>query len=243
MSKKPNFNKVNKHERDRRLTFIPEPHIYLIDKCPLTISVSTFVKLFFTPFEAELWASIKAPSLGMTETAVLEMWRQKGKQAAKLGTELHTEIEGFLATKTVTSKKPEFNHFLNLFNSKLSHLTPYRSEWSIFDEDFAITGTTDMVFKKPDGSFAIYDWKRSKEIKKDNRFSRGLGPCSHLSDCNFIHYSLQVNIYKRILTDKYGIHISEMNFVQLHPNQPDYRLFHVPDLSESVDDMFIYLLD
>jgi ATP-dependent exoDNAse (exonuclease V) beta subunit len=243
LNSKLSFNEINKHERDSRLKFLPEPHIYLIDNCPLTISVSTFVKLFFTPFEAELWASIKAPSLGMTETEVLEMWRQKGRKAAALGTELHAEIEGFLETKTITSKKPEFNHFLNLYNSKLFKLTPYRSEWSIFDEDFSISGTTDMVFKKPDGSFAIYDWKRSKEIKKENRYSRGLGPCSYLPDCNFMHYSLQVNIYKRILQSQYGIHISEMNFVQLHPNQPDYKLFSVPDLSEFVGEMFIYLLD
>lgn len=243
MNSKPRFNEINKHERDSRLHFIPDRHIYLIDNCPLTISVSTFVKLFFTPFEAELWANIKAPSLGMTETEVLEMWKQKGKKAAALGTELHSEIEDFLETKSSASNKPEFKHFMNLYNNKLFQLTPYRSEWAIFDDDFRITGTTDMVFKKRDGSFVIYDWKRSKEIKKENRFSRGLGPCSYLPDCNFIHYSLQVNIYKRILQSHYGINISEMNLVQLHPNLPDYRLYPVRDLSEFVGEMFTYLRD
>ena len=243
MNQKLNFNDINKHERDNRLQFIPEPHIYLIDNCPLTISVSTFVKMFFTPFESEVWAKIKAPSLGMTETEVLEMWRQKGKNAATLGTELHAEIESYLESKPVTSQKPEFKQFISLYNKKLNKLTPYRSEWRIFDDESRLAGTTDMVFQKPDGSFAIYDWKRAKEIKKDNRYSRGLGPCSYLPDCNYIHYSLQINTYKHILQAQYGISISEMNITQLHPNQSEFKLYHVPDLSEYVEKMIHFLAE
>ena len=243
MKSRINFNELNRHERDRRLQFIPGPHIYLLDNCPLTISVSTFVKLFFTPFEAELWASIKAPSLGMAESDVIKMWKRKGEDAAMLGIELHTEIENFLISKNDNSKEPEFQQFLNLYNMNLVELTPYRSEWSIFDENFNLTGTTDIVFKKPDGSFSIYDWKRSKEIRKENRFSRGLGPCSYLPDCNYIHYSLQLNIYRRILIKCYSINITEMNFVQLHPSLSKYRIFQVPDLSEYVEPMLLYLLE
>ena len=43
-------------------------------------------------------------------------------------------------------------------------MIPWRSEWVIFDSESKIAGAIDMVYKKKDGTFAIFDWKRTKRI-------------------------------------------------------------------------------
>ena len=78
---------------------------------------------------------------------------------------------------------------------------PYRTEWMIYDTDYKLAGSIDMVYKNKDGSLNIYDWKRSKEITTINRWNQfSTTPCiAELPDSNFWHYSLQLNIYKRII--------------------------------------------
>ena len=95
-----------------------------------------------------------------------------------------------------------------------------------------------MIFKKDDGTYVIYDWKRSKDIKEFNDFNKGIRICNDLDDCNYNHYCLQLNIYKKILEDHYAKPVSEMFFVQLHPKFDSYNIYPVPDMSDKVDQMF-----
>ena len=132
---------------------------------------------------------------------------------------------------------PQFTKFV------LDHpgLKPYRSEWMIFDEDVRLAGSIDMVFENPDGTLTIYDWKRCKEIKKNNTFGDfALTECiNHLPDTNYWHYALQLNTYKAILEAKYDKKITAMCLVCLHPDLPtDYQLFKVPNLTYEIQALF-----
>ena len=40
----------------------------------------------------------------------------------------------------------------------------------IWDKELKFAGSIDMVYENPDGSLMIYDWKRSKAIKKTDNF-------------------------------------------------------------------------
>jgi len=114
--------------------------------------------------------------------------------------------------------------------------TPYRTEWKVYHSRFKLAGTVDAVFQKPDGSFLLVDWKRSKKIKKDNPWQKCFAPLGHLPDCNFSKYSLQVNVYKFILESEYSLSISQMSVVGLHPENANgsYLCFEVPILEEEV---------
>ena len=112
----------------------------------------------------------------------------------------------------------------------------------IFDEDLKIAGSIDMVFQNEDGTLSIYDWKRCKEISKDNNWNKfATNPIiSHLPDTNYWHYSLQLNTYKAILERKYGQQIKELFLVRLHPDNPDmtYELIEVPILTDEIANLF-----
>ena len=119
-----------------------------------------------------------------------------------------------------------------------SKFKPYRTEWLVWDRSVMIAGSIDMVYRKPDGTLAIYDWKRAKEIKTDNRYDNMLGPVSHLPDTNYWHYSIQLNVYRRILQENYGETVSELALVILHPNNSKFRVLQLAMMEEEVDGIF-----
>jgi ATP-dependent exoDNAse (exonuclease V) beta subunit len=108
-----------------------------------------------------------------------------------------------------------------------------------------LAGSIDMVYENPDGTLSIYDWKRAKEITKDNNWNKyALNPLiSKMPDTNFWHYSLQLNTYKHILETKYGKTVTNLCLVRIHPDHPQqtYELLPVPLLAKEMEDLFAEL--
>ena len=90
-----------------------------------------------------------------------------------------------------------------------------------------------MTYLNADGSLDIYDWKRVKEINRDNNFGK-FSKMGLIPDTNFWHYALQLNMYKFILQEKYGKVVSKMRLVVLHPDNNNYVLVDLPDMSAKV---------
>ena len=236
------LEKQNPHERDKRIEFNEKEHIYSVDEKDLDISVTGFVHEFFGKFDANkiiekyynMWQSNEnSKYFGMEKEEIKDMWDFEGKKSAELGTALHNAIELYYNGEEHDSKIPEFDYFLN-FNEDHKHLQEYRTEWKVFtDSEFKLAGTIDMCFEE-NGKIHIYDWKRSKEIKEQNKWQSGLFPVSHLPDTNYWHYSLQLNIYKYILEKYYSKDVEEMFLVVLHLNNVDYVKIKVVDLQDEV---------
>ena len=99
-----------------------------------------------------------------------------------------------------------------------------------------------MVYENPDRTLQIYDWKRSKDISYESYKDKcAKTECiKHLPDCNYWHYSLQLNIYKTILEHKYGKKVTALYLVRLHPDNHNnnYDRIEVADLSKEVETLF-----
>jgi argininosuccinate synthase len=95
-----------------------------------------------------------------------------------------------------------------------------------------------MVYENSDGTLSIYDWKRCKDITTVNYFNKyGLTESvCHLHDTNFWHYALQLNIYKKILEDKYAKVIKDLFLVKLHPEstEENYEIINIPFLENEI---------
>jgi hypothetical protein len=135
---------------------------------------------------------------------------------------------------------PEWNYFIDYDKKhrEARGLVPYRTEWLVFKEDIKLAGSIDMVYRKPDGTLAIYDWKRAKSMDFENKWQKMYPPLSHLPDTNYWHYSLQLNIYRRILQELYCEVVSELALVVLHPNFEHYRVIKLNMMDEEVEAMF-----
>lgn len=233
----------NKHPRDSRIRFDEEPHLYYIDgSTEGYISVTTLIHSFFQEFnpdeiidkmmKSQNWTNSKY--FGMTKFEIKKQWEDNGDVQSSLGTELHLDIENFYNNVEVKNDSKEFKHFLKYYDDH-KNLTAYRTEWEVFEETLKLAGSIDMLYQDENGDYHICDWKRAKGIRKENHFNKGKYPLQHLDDTNFWHYSLQLNIYKKLLKLNYGIDVKSMFLVQLHPNYLSYNKFMCPNMDREVE--------
>ena len=240
--------KKHSHPKDKSISFEEGPHIYTIDGDSDFMSVTTWNHSHFPHFDADKiidkmmssrnWKHSKY--FGRTKEDIKAGWEANGKAASKAGTNMHYNIECFYNNLDVNDKSIEYKYFEN-FQQAYDNLKPYRTEWMIYDKDLKFAGSVDMLFQNKDGSLEIYDWKRCKEIKMDNRWQSGITSCvSHLPDSNYWHYSLQLNTYKAILEKNYNVKINGMYLVCLHPNNDNrsYKRIVVHDMSDEINDLF-----
>lgn len=250
----------NLHARDERISFEEGPHIYTIDGVRGSYtSVTTWNHSHFDHFDADkvIDGILKSPKwendpsykyYKKTREEMKEMWADKGASASTKGTGLHYNIELFYNNEPVDDKSIEYQYFLQ-FQKEHSTLIPYRTEWMIFHEELMLCGSVDMVFKDPeqDGIY-IYDWKRVLEFAYENKYGNKTAhtPCiSHLPDTNFYHYSLQLNVYRYILEQKYGQKVLGLYLVALHPDNvyKRYEKVQVPFLDKEISDLTAYRLE
>lgn len=214
------------------------------------VSTTGFVHSFFPHFDAA--AAIKgmmsSPNwpqhklYGKTKEEIIEIWKSSGTEASGLGTAMHLAIEQYLngafdRIDPLVKETVEWKYFMNFHNDH-QDLEPYRTEWEVWDEEYKLTGSIDMIYRrKSDGAFLIYDWKRSKEIKMENKWDNGLGPMSHLPASNYWHYTLQLNVYRWFLQKHYGLKIVELCIIIMHPNNKNYQKFKLHILDDEIQDM------
>jgi ATP-dependent exoDNAse (exonuclease V) beta subunit len=138
-------------------------------------------------------------------------------------------------------KSVEWRYFIN-FIRDTPHLKPYRTEWTVYNEDVKIAGSIDMIYENDDGSLSIYDWKRAKNITRVNNFNEfaKTPQFCHMPNSNFWHYSVQLNTYKTILEQKYGKTVRDLYLVRLHPDAEElnYELIQLPNLGAEVRWLF-----
>jgi ATP-dependent exoDNAse (exonuclease V) beta subunit len=186
------------------------------------------------------------------------LWRQNGASVSSAGTGLHADIERFMNIPNTHTHRDlleqftescnedeketsvEWEYFIN-FVRDFPFMTPYRTEWMIYDEELKIAGSVDMVYLNDDGTVSIYDWKRCQNIVRVNVYNKfALTPCiSELHDTNYWHYSLQLNLYKYIIESKYNRLVSSMYLVQLHPDvdECNYVLHEVYPMTEGFHEL------
>jgi hypothetical protein len=196
------------------------------------------------------WASSKY--YGRSDEEIMKEWSDNGKQASAAGTAMHLAIEQYMhgayeEIDPAVKDTPEWKYFMQFWKECGDDLEPYRSEWEVFTDSvepvsgerkIKLCGSIDMVYRrKSDGKFVIYDWKRSKEIKSEKAFGSGLAPLDHLPDTNYWHYSMQLNVYKWILEQYYGLEVADLYLVILHPDNSSYRRMRLNIMTEEVEDM------
>lgn len=248
----------NAHPRDARITFDEPTHTYTIDGSKEGwVSCTGFIHGFFEEFDADAviakmmgsrkWSESKY--YGKTAAEIKAEWDKNRDEAAEAGTRMHLDIEHYYNAEPVgnlaaddwlPNPGPEWDYF-QAYERKWrapKGFTAHRTEWLVFKEDIKLAGSIDMVYLKPDGTYAIYDWKRAKEMRYENTWQQGKAPLDHLPDTNYWHYSIQLNIYRTILEQLYGVRVSELALVVLHPNNTSFQVIKVNRMEEEVEAMF-----
>ncbi len=252
--KMADFTDAGCYDQDQFIDFEPIEHIYTYNGRQRLLSVSGLAAYFFEGFDALKAAMIRQERYRTPVEESLDKWDRIGRLASEVGTFVHAQTENYFQNgsfETVCSVAlgdeteeisvdRECQHFLRFI--KDFNITPYRQEWPVYDTDLNIAGTIDMICKEEDGTFTIYDWKRSGKVVNfqgqpiveafaGKKSMNGI----NLPDTPYYHYCIQQNLYRYMLEAHYGIRIKAMNLVVLYPEYPTYYVVEVPKMDELVD--------
>ncbi len=197
---------------DNNIILIEDIHKYqLLDEPEVEFtSCTTFAKYFFAPFDKigianSLTASHPKYSR-MTPQELVKTW----DKIAEEGTAVHNEIEQFIKNGS-EPKKPKSIIATEWIKKNITDRYNLFSEVIVYSKEMGLAGSIDLLlYDKEDESYKILDWKTSKKIETSS-FKNKMGHHSataNLMDCNFIHYSIQLSLYRYILEKNYGLNIT-----------------------------------
>lgn len=206
------------------VTFKENTHQYFNQKGEEYISGTTFLHKFQVPFDEDKFATIKAKKLGITKEQVISMWKENSRKACSYGTEIHLLMENFIIKG---QKNPDYNNlyqsfgniiFLDLLNALKVH-----SEKLLWIDEFKVAGTADLIIEHNDYEFSVGDFKTNKKIDFCSEYgNRLLDPISHLSDCNYNLYCLQLSLYAYLFSLRTGKKCRKIFLMHLKDDKWNY---------------------
>ena len=231
------------------IKYYDKPHKY--DK-QLT-SVTTFIGAFKEKFDEEYWSKRKAKERGITQKEILAEWKNKALTSTEKGTAFHEYAENYLTNRifpfpqeqidNVLGKgndvKERFDKLVVLFEEfyKQSYgkLIPIRAELVVGDKELGICGMVDQLFfNEKSGKLEIWDWKTNKKIDKKNRWQQFKEPISHLDVCELNTYSLQLSLYKYIITRNTNIDLGDNYIVWFNEKNDKYFPIKCHDYTQEI---------
>lgn len=263
--------------------FIEENHEYVTISESMRkdwISVTSLISALKQPFDAKGTAkkvskNKKSKWYGKTPEEIERIWKNEADRSTELGHFYHTQREEdlkWIADIILDGTKldiynPIYNeegHKIAISQNLIPGLYP---EHLVYLESVGVIGQIDKLII-PSGYIDIDDYKTNKEIKMSSfKNYEGIpvmmkNPVSHLEDCNFNHYALQLSMYA-YMVNKHNPNLKVRNLRIVHVlfeedhlddnGYPVYKkdsndnyivkdtiIYPVPYLKKEVVDIFAY---
>jgi hypothetical protein len=172
---------------------------------------------------------------------IFAYWDALSYDASTRGTELHLHCEYYCNGVEVSNHSKEYTFFLKFMKwMKQRGFIPYRTEMNVFLIYILLAGQADILFVKQGTELSnepelyLYDWKRTKDILKINKYQKANPPIDDLQDTSLSHYMIQLPMYKYMFENTFNYKIKGMFIVVMHPdNQATYSSYKQhPDLEQ-----------
>jgi len=207
-----------KYSKDKKVFFNDKYHTYSIGNKKL-MSVTKYISQFKIPFDSDRIAGKYAKKHKLIKSEVLKMWRDKGSKAATMGTFIHKIFEDFILGNELDVNKdyPKYDTakkiIVDLFLS--NKLQPIETEYIVYNNKYA--GQVDCIARDTNSNYYILDWKTNEKINFSNKWQSMTGKYSHLDDCSYNHYSIQLSMYKSMckeydIKDCFIVHLKENSY-------------------------------
>jgi len=248
--------------QDKDIEFISDGHKYIHKPTGTQLaSVSSVYSSYFEEFDTARWAVYKARERGIEPDDMADLWKCNGDCASFAGTHMHAQIERYLNGERDLDLQCTFTHdsiyrhvvkdldiskeisFFHNFIAQYSDIRPFRTEWCVYDLGLGIAGTIDLVCRTGENEVELFDWKRSNKlidkfsqrVIDHSRFgNHAIHGLEYIPDTSYWHYVLQQNLYKYILENNYGLKVTAMHLVVLHPDNSRFYVVKVVDASRAI---------
>lgn len=194
-------------------------------------SVTTILSLLEPHFDTEAVAyaisqqsdDVKKPEyIGMTKEEILTEWERINREANEYGTEVHEILERYLLADRIYIPKNDYEREIITKFQQVDDMTgTVYPEAVLFSEKYSICGTADIVEDCGD-YINILDFKTNKKLHYISQYGQWLNkPVSHLSDCQYNVYALQLSIYAYMIQMQTRKKIGKLQIYYLNPEK-DY---------------------
>lgn len=237
------------------IKYYDEPHHYFINGVQMT-SATTLIGKFKNKFDSDGQAEKYANKHGLIKEEVLAEWDHKRDYSTIKGSAVHNYAENMLNNKVFPYDdsiarnrfgedivRPAYDKCTSLFDKfyqdSRTNLVPLKSEFVIGDEELGICGMIDQLYwNKKSQKIEIWDWKTNKAINMKSVFrNKFKSPISHLDECEFNTYSLQLSLYKYIIEKNTNLKIGDVYFVWLFEGNDNYQVFKCQDMHKEIESM------
>lgn len=222
---------MSSENKEKPVVFDEKTHTYRHRETgELLMSASQLLKAYSEPFDAD--GSILKRCAERDGVSVQEMsaqWDKKRIDAANRGTSFHRQVEHFIKTGEIL---PEDDEDIVKEFAKMKFTGRLKSEVMLWDLEYMIAGTADLIEVFPDNSINLRDFKTSREIKRNAFFGKGkppkklLYPLHQRHDCNYEKFCLQLSIYGYLL-DKRGYWIRNLEVLWINPKSREIEVIPI----------------
>lgn len=246
---------IQLHRAFNHIRYYDQDHTYIDTNTGEQLtSCTTFIKNYQQPFQKGYWLKKKAKEYNISSEELETQWDKDRIIGTTRGSMVHKYLENLWVNKDYPLEYPKFIHTLNSlefiafhksferlktfvenFINDHQHLIPIKLEAVLGDSELGISGTCDaLVYDTKKECFAIYDWKTDKKIDIVNKYQNFKKPLTHLSQCEFNKYSLQLSIYQHLIERNTNIKIGYRKIVWFNHKNDNYEPFDVPFFEEEV---------
>lgn len=232
------------------IVFNEEAHTYKYDGLDC-LSVTGIINRYKEPFDTDRIAANYAVKNGLSVFDVIIDWENKKNQAAYKGTQAHKYAELKFACKeyslgdSVEKEMSEkihklFNLIDGFYSDSKGKLIPIRAEMIVGDKSKRLCGMIDKLFYNVRArEIQIWDYKTNKEIKTyspyKNKMINGL---SHLHECEFNTYSLQLALYKKIIEENTNLKLGNSYICWINENNDTYKPIKTADMESEINQIW-----
>lgn len=240
-------------ENSNFITLKEDTHQYFDTNGDEYTPLSRVLNTVKVPFDKEGISNRMAKGDPIEKQRLLKEWADKANGSIDHGNRIHKAMEDYLNMKPISDIA--LSNLAKEFSSELKGYDKVRPEQVIYLRDLKIAGTTDLALERQKKSNVVdfFDYKtnlergiyfdsisrKNGETKHFNKYL--LDPLSHLEECNYNTYALQLSGYGYMAEKTFGIRVGKLFIVYIYmknKNEYDYRMLPVPYMKYEVEALF-----
>jgi hypothetical protein len=201
------------------------------------VSATTLINKFKKKFDADFYAKKSAEKEGVTPEEIKARWKKMNDESKVKGSSIHEAIDAFNTTGKINEQYKELLLALEALN--LYDLKKTKCEELVYNHDYRLAGTADII-EDMGSSFNVYDFKTNKKFNLNSLYnSYLLDPISHLSECEYNIYALQLSLYAFMYKSMTGKRVGKLAIVYLNSNNKP-EVYNTPYLYTDIQKMLNY---
>ena len=237
--------------------FVDETHTYYYKGEKVSISTTGLIHQYSNEFDKWEMSANVARKKGVSQLEVLEEWRIENLHSTIKGSMIHEFAQSLWEGKDYIFKYDDIPDKINIrrlqeellvmSNQAVNFYKDYKDLYDLVGceiylgvPDFDECGATDMLLKnKFTEELLVIDFKSNKRIDYESFGHKKMKvPLQKYEDCNYIHYSIQLNAYSYKIEYMTGIKVKEKLLIYFDCTKDNYEVIEPLEMRKEVIEIY-----